>query len=63
MLNNEGTCANQLIQAEAQSWDYISSYLRPLCIKCAIELGIPDIIHKNEIQSRPFLTLLLRCLI
>ncbi|KAM3323961.1 hypothetical protein P3S67_005112 [Capsicum chacoense] len=48
MLNNEGTCANQLIQAEAQSWDYILSYLRPLCIKCAIELGIPDIIHKNE---------------
>ncbi|XP_055830910.1 myricetin 7/4'-O-methyltransferase 2 [Solanum dulcamara] len=47
MLNNNNICANQLIEAEAQSWDYILSYLRPSCIKCAIELGIPDILYKN----------------
>ncbi|XP_060217300.1 myricetin 7/4'-O-methyltransferase 2-like [Lycium barbarum] len=55
MHNNDNTCANQLIQAEAQSWDYILSCVRPSCIKCAIELGIPDILHKNAnpIMSLP----------
>ncbi|KAH0659026.1 hypothetical protein KY285_029270 [Solanum tuberosum] len=47
MLNFNNICANQLIEAEAQSWDHILSYLRPSCIKCAIQLGIPDILHKN----------------
>ncbi|XP_049412017.1 tabersonine 16-O-methyltransferase-like [Solanum stenotomum] len=46
MLSNN-ICAGELIEAEAQSWDYILSYLRPSCIKCAIELGIPDIHYKN----------------
>ncbi|KAG5603454.1 hypothetical protein H5410_034824 [Solanum commersonii] len=47
MLNNDNICANQLIEAEVQSWDYILSYMRPSCIKCAIELGIPHILCKN----------------
>ncbi|MCD7470164.1 hypothetical protein HAX54_009834 [Datura stramonium] len=48
MLNNNDICANdQLIQAEVQSWDYVLSYVLPSCIKCAIELGIPDVLHKN----------------
>ncbi|XP_015077628.1 trans-resveratrol di-O-methyltransferase-like [Solanum pennellii] len=47
MANNNNICAYELIEAEAQSWDYILSYLRPSCIKCAIQLGIPDILHKN----------------
>lgn len=47
MASNNNICAYELIEAEAQSWDYILSYLRPSCIKCAIQLGIPDILHKN----------------
>ncbi|KAK4719053.1 hypothetical protein R3W88_017391 [Solanum pinnatisectum] len=47
MLNNDNICAKQLIEAEAQSWDYILSYMRSSCIKCAIELGIPDVLCKN----------------
>ncbi|KAK6787327.1 hypothetical protein RDI58_015852 [Solanum bulbocastanum] len=47
MLNKNNICANQPPEAEAQSWDHILSYLRPSCMKCAIQLGIPNILHKN----------------
>ncbi|OIT02684.1 PREDICTED: trans-resveratrol di-O-methyltransferase-like [Nicotiana attenuata] len=41
----------QLLQAEAQTWDCILSFVRPYCITCAVELGIPDILHKNGIMT------------
>ncbi|XP_059301984.1 myricetin 7/4'-O-methyltransferase 2-like [Lycium ferocissimum] len=46
--------ADQLLQVEAQTSEYISSWMRLSCIKCAIELGIPDILHKH---ANPFMTL------
>ncbi|KAF3649135.1 putative trans-resveratrol di-O-methyltransferase-like [Capsicum annuum] len=46
-MNNYNICVNQLIQDEVHNWDYLLRDLRPSCIKCAIELEIPDIICKN----------------
>lgn len=53
MAKNENIRADleQLLQAEAQTWDYILSFVRPSCIRCAVELRIPDILRKHGIMT------------
>lgn len=42
--------AIELLHAQAHIWNQIFSYINSWSLKCAIELGIPDIIHS---QGRP----------
>lgn len=39
--------SSELLQAHAHLWSYSVTYLKSMALKCAIELGIPDIIHKH----------------
>lgn len=48
---NNGDDHEQLLQAEAQTLVYSLSFVRSSCIRCAVELGIPDILHKNGIMT------------
>ncbi|KAK7362790.1 hypothetical protein VNO77_04912 [Canavalia gladiata] len=40
--------ASELLEAQAQLYRVLYSFLNPKCIKWAIDLGIPDIIHKHH---------------
>ncbi|XP_019189831.1 PREDICTED: trans-resveratrol di-O-methyltransferase-like [Ipomoea nil] len=37
----------ELLQAEAQTWNHILNYIDSATLKCAVQLGIPDIIHNH----------------
>ncbi|PIN26255.1 Hydroxyindole-O-methyltransferase [Handroanthus impetiginosus] len=39
---------NELIDAQAHVWNHIFNYINSMSLKCAIQLRIPDIIHKNS---------------
>ncbi|KDO43219.1 hypothetical protein CISIN_1g043623mg [Citrus sinensis] len=39
--------ANELFQAQAHLYKHVLSYMSSIFLKCAVELGIPDIIHKR----------------
>ncbi|WJX75080.1 hypothetical protein P8452_58649 [Trifolium repens] len=39
--------ASELFQAQAHLYDHILSFLKPMSIKWAVELNIPDIIHNH----------------
>ncbi|XP_027345911.1 probable O-methyltransferase 3 [Abrus precatorius] len=38
--------ATKLLKAQAHVWNHIFSYINSMSLKCAIDLDIPDIIHK-----------------
>ncbi|KAK4731612.1 hypothetical protein R3W88_024600 [Solanum pinnatisectum] len=37
----------EMLAAQAHIWNHTFSYINSMSLKCAIELGIPDIIHSN----------------
>ncbi|KAK3417343.1 hypothetical protein EUGRSUZ_H03087 [Eucalyptus grandis] len=37
--------ASELLRAQAHIWNHIFSFINSMCLKCAIQLGIPDLIH------------------
>ncbi|PQM42922.1 trans-resveratrol di-O-methyltransferase-like [Prunus yedoensis var. nudiflora] len=37
----------ELLQAQAHIWNYIFSFINSMSLKCAVQLGIPDIIKKH----------------
>ncbi|KAI6693494.1 hypothetical protein NL676_021204 [Syzygium grande] len=39
--------ASELLRAQAHIWNHIFSYINSMCLKCAVELGIPDQIHNH----------------
>ncbi|KAL0456493.1 UNVERIFIED_CONTAM: Trans-resveratrol di-O-methyltransferase [Sesamum latifolium] len=38
---------SELLEAEAHIWNQVFIYINSMSLKCATELGIPDIIHKH----------------
>ncbi|TKY50287.1 Isoflavone 7-O-methyltransferase [Spatholobus suberectus] len=47
MASKNGYKASELLQAQAHLYRVLYSFLNPMSIKWAIDLGIPDIIHKH----------------
>ncbi|KAL0377064.1 UNVERIFIED_CONTAM: putative O-methyltransferase 3 [Sesamum calycinum] len=39
--------SSELLEAEAHIWNQLFSYINSMSLKCATELGIPEIIHKH----------------
>ncbi|XP_021766796.1 trans-resveratrol di-O-methyltransferase-like isoform X2 [Chenopodium quinoa] len=39
--------AKELLSAQTHIWNHIYSYISPMALKCAIQLGIPDAIQKH----------------
>ncbi|KAK4575516.1 hypothetical protein RGQ29_026466 [Quercus rubra] len=42
-----GENATELLDAQAHIWNHIFNFVNSMSLKCAIELGIPDIIHNH----------------
>ncbi|GAY55607.1 hypothetical protein CUMW_165480 [Citrus unshiu] len=51
MINAESSSSSssssELLKAQAQVWNCAFSYINSMSLKCAVELGIPDVIHKH----------------
>ncbi|KAK4577689.1 hypothetical protein RGQ29_027984 [Quercus rubra] len=45
-LSNE-VSASELLQAQAHIWNHAFNFINSMSLKCAIQLGIPDIIHNH----------------
>ncbi|KAF2283291.1 hypothetical protein GH714_043666 [Hevea brasiliensis] len=37
----------ELLQAQAHVWNHIFNFINSMSLKCAIQLGIPDVIHNH----------------
>ncbi|MFQ6656558.1 hypothetical protein Gotur_026603 [Gossypium turneri] len=47
MVNANGEHVNELLQAQAHVWNHIFKFINSMSLKCAIDLGIPDIIQNH----------------
>ncbi|KAK8992101.1 hypothetical protein V6N11_044993 [Hibiscus sabdariffa] len=45
--NAKGETINELLEAQAHVWNHIFSFINSMSLKCAVDLGIPDIIHNH----------------
>ncbi|KAL2483380.1 O-methyltransferase family protein [Forsythia ovata] len=48
MASSNGEQSSELLQAQAHVWNHIFNFINSMSLKCAIQLGIPDIIHRHE---------------
>ncbi|KAG9447756.1 hypothetical protein H6P81_013884 [Aristolochia fimbriata] len=39
--------SDQRLEAQARLWNHLFSYVNSMSLKCAVEMGIPDIIHNH----------------
>ncbi|KAL0388051.1 UNVERIFIED_CONTAM: putative O-methyltransferase 3 [Sesamum radiatum] len=39
--------SSELLEAEARIWNLVFNHINSMSLKCATELGIPDVIHKH----------------
>nr|UVW45067.1 chavicol menthyltransferase [Agastache rugosa] len=46
-LQNGEVSSEQLLQAQAYVWNHTFAFVNSMSLKCAIQLGIPDVIHKH----------------
>ena len=44
---NNDNISDELLQSQAHVWNNIFSFVNSMSLKCAIQLGIPDIIHNH----------------
>ncbi|KAI3457178.1 hypothetical protein Pfo_013841 [Paulownia fortunei] len=47
-LPNGIQSTQELLHAQAHVWNHIFNFINSMSLKCAIQLGIPDIIHKHD---------------
>ncbi|GLT37559.1 hypothetical protein SLA2020_118700 [Shorea laevis] len=46
-LANKEEQYGELLQAQAHVWNHIFNFIHSMSLKCAVDLGIPDIIHNH----------------
>ncbi|KAG5233297.1 6a-hydroxymaackiain methyltransferase family protein [Salix suchowensis] len=39
--------ASELLQAQTHVWNHVFNFINSMTLKCAVQLGIPDVIHKH----------------
>ena len=39
--------SHDLLQAQAHVWNHIFQFINSMSLKCAVQLGIPDVIHSH----------------
>ncbi|XP_054815378.1 trans-resveratrol di-O-methyltransferase-like [Prosopis cineraria] len=49
-----GFDVDELFQAHAHIWNQTYNFINSMCLKCAIQLGIPDLLHNH---TQPFMAL------
>ena len=44
----QGESSKALLEAQSHLWSHTFRFINSMALKCAVELGIPDIIHKHN---------------
>ncbi|XP_062083692.1 trans-resveratrol di-O-methyltransferase-like [Humulus lupulus] len=52
LFHGEGSSSSELSQGQAHLYKHMLSYMSTMSLKCAVQLGIPDIINNNA-QGQP----------
>lgn len=47
LSNDIGEKGREVLAAQAHTWNHTFNYINFMLLKCAIQLGIPDIIHRH----------------
>ncbi|KAL0302928.1 UNVERIFIED_CONTAM: Trans-resveratrol di-O-methyltransferase [Sesamum radiatum] len=47
LQNGDELSTEQLLHAQAHVWNHLFSFINSMSLKCALQLGIPDIIHNH----------------
>ncbi|GLT41059.1 hypothetical protein SLA2020_151490 [Shorea laevis] len=47
-LANCGEQYSELLQAQVHAWNHILNFINSMSLKCAVDLGIPDVIHSHS---------------
>ncbi|CAA0816346.1 O-methyltransferase family protein [Striga hermonthica] len=47
-LPNGINSSHELLEAQAHIWNHTLCFITSMSLKCAVELGLPDIIHKHD---------------
>ncbi|RXI08829.1 hypothetical protein DVH24_022973 [Malus domestica] len=42
-----GSTSHELLEAQAQIWNHMFQFINSMALKCAAQLGIPDVIHNH----------------
>ncbi|KAM1039641.1 hypothetical protein ACFX2C_029021 [Malus domestica] len=42
-----GATSHELLGAQAQIWNHVFQFVNSMALKCAVQLGIPDVIHNH----------------
>uniref|UniRef100_A0A0D9V5R9 O-methyltransferase domain-containing protein n=1 Tax=Leersia perrieri TaxID=77586 RepID=A0A0D9V5R9_9ORYZ len=45
--HDSGLAADELLRAQAELWNHIFAYTKSMSLRCAVELGIPDAVHRR----------------
>ncbi|EAY75851.1 hypothetical protein OsI_03768 [Oryza sativa Indica Group] len=45
--SNSDLAADELLRAQAELWNHIFAYTKSMSLRCAVELGIPDAVHRR----------------
>lgn len=54
LMNGGDACdSDELLQAQAHIWNHIFNFINSMSLKCAVELGIPDVIHSHGGGGKP----------
>ncbi|GLT90680.1 hypothetical protein SLE2022_086030 [Rubroshorea leprosula] len=46
-LPNHGEQYSELLPTQVHAWNHILNFINSMSLKCAIDLGIPDVIHSH----------------
>lgn len=44
--------STELLHAQAQIWNYIFNFVSSSAVRCAFQLGIPDVLYKHDKPMR-----------
>ncbi|GLT41050.1 hypothetical protein SLA2020_151400 [Shorea laevis] len=48
LAGKNGVTVNELLQAQAHVWNHTLCLIKSMSLKCAVQLGIPDVIHNHD---------------
>ncbi|KAL8510943.1 hypothetical protein ACS0TY_017668 [Phlomoides rotata] len=47
LLDGVDSSTQELLDAQTHIWNHVFNFINSMSLKCAIQLGIPDVIHKH----------------
>ncbi|KAL5998801.1 hypothetical protein ACLOJK_009749 [Asimina triloba] len=53
MASSHGDGSDEMLEAQAHVWNQIFQFINSMSLNCAVQLGIPDAIHRHGLEPMP----------